>query len=191
MRGEGSVSVAFFGDGAANRGTFHEGLNLAALWGLPVVFVCENNGFGQWTRHEQASAVPTVAERAAAYGIPGQRADGNDAEVVFGVASEAIQRARSGLGPTLLEFETYRTRDHSGGRDQRKYRDRAEIDQWRLRDPLAVNRRKIVQRGIATDEFLDALEHQEDERILAAASEADSYPTPSPMSALEDVTDYG
>jgi TPP-dependent pyruvate/acetoin dehydrogenase alpha subunit len=187
----GAVSVAFFGDGGANRGTFHEGLNLASLWKLPVVFICENNAFGQWTRHEQASAVATVAERAAAYGIPGQRCDGNDVEAVFEAARDAVGRARAGAGPTLLEFVSYRIRDHSGGRDQRKYRDRAEIEAWRARDPLQLSRARILERGLMTGEALDQMERAADASIAAAARDAEGYPPPGTERALEDVTDYG
>jgi TPP-dependent pyruvate/acetoin dehydrogenase alpha subunit len=191
IRQTGAVSVAFFGDGGANRGTFHEGLNLASLWRLPTVFICENNGFGQWTRHERASAVPTVSQRAAAYGIPGERCDGNDVQAVFDASRRALERARAGEGPTLLEFVTYRLRDHSGGRDQRKYRERAEIDRWRERDPLLVSRSLILQRKAATEEVIDQVERAADESIAAAAAEAERYPLPSAEQALRDVTDYG
>jgi TPP-dependent pyruvate/acetoin dehydrogenase alpha subunit len=186
----GAVAVGFFGDGAANRGSFHEGLNMAALWQLPVVFICENNGFGQWTRHTAASAVPTVAERAAAYGIPGERGDGNDVEAVAALTSAAVERARQGRGPTLLEFVTYRLRDHSGGRDQRRYRDRGEIDDWRARDPITVNRAKLVERGIATTDTVDALEAEARDEIAHAAEEAMSLPEPNPDEALRDISEY-
>jgi acetoin:2,6-dichlorophenolindophenol oxidoreductase subunit alpha len=187
----GAVSVAFFGDGAANRGTFHEGLNLASLWNLPVVFICENNGFGQWTRHEHASAIATVAERASAYGIPGQRCDGNDVVAVFEATRDAVQRARAGKGPTLLEFVSYRLRDHSGGRDQRKYRDRSEIERWREHDPLLLSRSMILERNLATADVIDQLERAADEDVTRAAEEAERYPVPSTERALGDVTDYG
>jgi TPP-dependent pyruvate/acetoin dehydrogenase alpha subunit len=190
LRSPGSVSVAFFGDGAANHGTFHEGLNLASLWKLPVVFICENNAFGQWTRHEQASAVPTVSERAAAYAIPGERCDGNDVEAIFAATARAVVRARQGAGPSLLEFVTYRTRDHSGGRDQRNYRDPTEISKWRERDPIAVNRQKIIERGLGSETDVERLEQRARDEILAAAIEAATYPIPHAEGALHGITDY-
>jgi TPP-dependent pyruvate/acetoin dehydrogenase alpha subunit len=188
LRQPGSIAVAFFGDGAANRGSFHEGLNMAALWRLPVVFVCENNAFGQWTRHEAASSVPTVAERAAAYGIPGARADGNDVEAVATSAATAIERARRGDGPSLLEFVSYRLRDHSGGRDQRRYRERSEIEHWRQHDPIALNRQKLLERGLAGDAELDEIEEQARSEIAAAAEGALTFPEPDPLEALSDIT---
>jgi pyruvate dehydrogenase E1 component alpha subunit len=186
LAGEGAVALAFFGDGAANRGQFHEGINLAALWRLPLVLVCENNGFGQWTRHEQASSVETVAERAASYGIPGERIDGNDVEAVNSAVAAAVDRARAGGGPTLLECLTYRVRDHHGGRDQRRYRDREEIAQWRERDPIARNRGHLIELG-ASDEELGEIERQAAEAVRAACEEAESRPPVDPLGALDDV----
>jgi TPP-dependent pyruvate/acetoin dehydrogenase alpha subunit len=187
LRQPGSVAVAFFGDGAANRGSFHEGLNMAALWRLPVVFVCENNAFGQWTRHEAASSVPTVAERGAAYGIPGVRADGNDVEAVAAATAPAFERARQGQGPSLLEFVSYRLRDHSGGRDQRRYRDRNEIEQWRQHDPITLNRHKLVERGLASDAELDQIEQSARTEIADAAESALTLAEPNPLDAITDV----
>jgi TPP-dependent pyruvate/acetoin dehydrogenase alpha subunit len=184
----GAIAVAFFGDGAANRGSFHEGLNMAALWQLPVVFVCENNAFGQWTRHEAASSVPTVAERAAAYGLPGARADGNDVEAVAKSAATAIERARRGEGPSLLEFVSYRLRDHSGGRDQRRYRERDEIEHWRQHDPIALNRQKLFERELVGEAELDEIEEQARREIVAAAESALTLPEPDPLDAISDIT---
>jgi TPP-dependent pyruvate/acetoin dehydrogenase alpha subunit len=182
----GAVAVAFFGDGAANRGQFHEGINLAALWSLPVVLLCENNGFGQWTRHEQASSVATVAERSVAYGIPGERVDGNDVEAVHAAVAAAVARARDGEGPTLLECVTYRLRDHHGGRDQRRYRDRSEIDTWRERDPIVRNRARLEQLGASADE-LDAIEREAATAVAEACAEAETRATIDPETALDDV----
>lgn len=182
----GAVAVAFFGDGAANRGQFHEGINLAALWSLPVVMLCENNGFGQWTRHEQASSVETVAERSVAYGIPGERLDGNDVEAVHTAVAAAVARARNGEGPTLLECVTYRLRDHHGGRDQRRYRDRSEIDAWRERDPIARNRARLEQLGASAEE-LDAIEREAAAAVAEACAEAETRPALDPEQALDDI----
>jgi pyruvate dehydrogenase E1 component alpha subunit len=186
VRGTGAVSVAFFGDGAANRGQFHEGINLAALWSLPVVMLCENNGFGQWTRHEQASSVPTVAERSAAYGIPGERVDGNDVEAVHAAVAAAVARARGGGGPSLLECLTYRVRDHHGGRDQRRYREREEIAAWRERDPIARNRLRLEELGMDRDE-LEQLEREVAQRVTEACADAEARPTIDPERALDDI----
>lgn len=188
LRGESGVAIAFFGDGAANRGPFHEGLNLASLWKLPVVFVCENNAFGQWTRHEDASSVDTVAERASAYGMPGGRHNGNDVEVVWRSAGEAISRARSGKGPSLLEYETYRLRDHSGGVDQRSYRSRAELKERRQVEPLEVSKSKMLDAEICTSEELEQIVNRARERVSEAAAEAESRPPLEPMEAFTDVT---
>ena len=190
LRSPGSVAIAFFGDGAANHGTFHEGLNLAALWKLPVVFICENNGFGQWTRHEAASSVATVAERAAAYGIPGSRHEGNDVVHVFDAARHAIDRARVGEGPTLLEFVTYRTRDHSGGRDQRQYREASEIEQWRAKDPIKLCRERILLRNIATAAAVNTIEEESLSTVKEAADEAAGLPLADVNGVLDDITDY-
>jgi pyruvate dehydrogenase E1 component alpha subunit len=186
VRRTGAVALAFFGDGAANRGQFHEGINLAALWGLPVVLVCENNGFGQWTRHDQASAVETVAERSAAYGIPGERVDGNDVEAVHTAVAAAVARARAGAGPTLLECLTYRLRDHHGGRDQRRYREREEIARWRELDPLVRNRRRLAELGIGDDET-QAIERQAARTVEEACAQAETRPPVPAERALDDV----
>jgi acetoin:2,6-dichlorophenolindophenol oxidoreductase subunit alpha len=185
-RGTGAVALAFFGDGAANRGQFHEGINMAALWRLPLVLVCENNGFGQWTRHEQASAVETVAERAAAYGIPGERVDGNDVEAVHAAVRSAVARARDGGGPTLLECVTYRLRDHHGGRDQRRYRDREEIARWRELDPITRSHRRLVALGVAEDDVA-SVERDAARAAQEACAEAETRPPVPAERALDDV----
>lgn len=130
-----NIVACFFGDGAANIGSFHEGINMAAIWDLPVVFVCENNKYGASTAVEKVMKVAHVSDRASAYGIPGRTVDGNDVEAVYGAMLEAASRARSGQGPTLLELETYRLAGHSRS-DPGHYRPKEEVDEWRTRDPL-------------------------------------------------------
>jgi TPP-dependent pyruvate/acetoin dehydrogenase alpha subunit len=148
--------------------------------------LCENNGFGQWTRHEQASSVPTVAERSAAYGIPGERVDGNDVEAVHAAVAAAVARARGGGGPSLLECLTYRVRDHHGGRDQRRYREREEIAAWRERDPIARNRLRLEELGMDRDE-LEQLEREVAQRVTEACADAEARPTIDPERALDDI----
>ena len=131
------VAVAFFGDGAVNNGAFHEGLNMAAIWNLPVLFVCENNQYATEVPFSYSSGNPSVAGRAASYGMPGAEVDGNDVSAVFETAREAIERARSGLGPTLIECKTYRTRPHAEGMGDFGYRTRDEVDGWKARCPIA------------------------------------------------------
>src|SRR5215218_5408502 len=139
------VSVAFFGDGAMNNGAFHEGLNLATIWDLPVLFVCENNLYATEVPFNTVTRQPEVAKKAAAYGLPGIAVDGNDVLAVYQAAGEAIERARAGGGPTLLECKTYRTRPHSVGMRDGGYRTREEIDSWRGRDPITMLRDGLVQ----------------------------------------------
>ena len=137
MQGKDAVVVSFFGDGATNEGAFHEGVNLAAVWDLPVVFVCENNKYGMSMSTEFSTKLGSLADRAAGYGIPGVSVDGNDVQAVFDVATEAVERARSGGGPTLIEAVTYRWKGHSKS-DKNLYRTREEIEEWREKDPIAA-----------------------------------------------------
>src|SRR4051812_28514665 len=130
------VAVAFFGDGAVNNAAFHEGLNLAAIWKLPVLFVCENNQFATEVPFAYAAGNPSVASRAASYGMPGVDVDGNDVLAVSAAAEEAVRRARAGEGPTLIECKTYRTRPHAEGMGDFTYRTRAEVEEWKARCPL-------------------------------------------------------
>ena len=146
MQGKDAVVVSFFGDGATNEGAFHEGLNLAAVWNLPVVFVCENNKYGMSMSTEFSTRVENLAVRATAYGMPGVSVDGNDVQAVYEAAAEAIERARSGGGPTLLEAITYRWKGHSKS-DKNLYRTREEIATWRERDPIAAFLAKVDEAG--------------------------------------------
>ena len=141
------VAVAFFGDGAVNNGAFHEGLNMAGIWKLPVLFVCENNEFATEVPFTYASGNPSVAGRAAAYGLPGFEVDGNDVLAVSEAAAEAVERARAGGGATLIECKTYRTRPHAEGMGDYTYRTREEVELWKTRCPIARLRRLLIERG--------------------------------------------
>jgi pyruvate dehydrogenase E1 component alpha subunit len=147
------VAVAFFGDGAANQGLFHESLNFAALWKLPVVFVCENNGYAEFSAQASQTSVDDIARRAEAYAIPGLTIDGNDVEAVVGAMSEAVARARCGDGPTLLECKTYRVRGHFEG-DQQAYKPDGEAEDWRGRDPIAKYRATLEDADVIGPDWM-------------------------------------
>ena len=147
VRQSGQIAVAFFGDGAATRGTFHEVLNLSSLWKLPVLFVCENNGYAQWMSQKENLAAEHVVDMARSYNMPGVAVDGNDVLAVHAAAAAAAARARAGLGPTLLECKTYRIYGHSLG-DLQVYREKAEVEEWKKRDPI-LRLRGAAPRGRA------------------------------------------
>src|SRR5262245_6802611 len=152
------VAVAFFGDGAVNNGAFHEGLNLAGLWKLPVLFVCENNQFATEVPFGSAAASPRVADRGAVYGMSGVEVDGNDVTAVFKSAGEAVRRARAGGGSTLLECKTYRTRAHAEGMGDFTYRTRADVESWKARCPIRRLRSTLIDEGGATAAELDRID---------------------------------
>lgn len=147
LRGTRQVVLSFFGDGAANQGTFHESLNMAAVWQLPIVFVCENNGYAMWTPAARVTSVADISGRAAGYGIPGVTVDGMDPLAVRDAMRAALERARDGGGPTLLEAKTYRFCGHSKSDNGSTYRSREEVAAWRERDPLATWRSQLVASG--------------------------------------------
>jgi len=185
MKKLGYVVLCFFGDGASNEGSFHESLNLAAIWNLPVVFFCENNQYGMSGPVKEMVPIENIADRAASYGMPGKVIDGNDLIEVLNVTYEAVQRARNGEGPTLIEAKTYRYKGHSKS-DAKKYRTREEEMEWRTkRDPIDRFGRYLAEAGI-----LDA-EKQEQIRIAAwqAIEDAVKYAENSPMPAIETVTE--
>jgi pyruvate dehydrogenase E1 component alpha subunit len=182
-RGAGAVAVAFFGDGANNEGAFHEALNLASIWKLPVVFVCENNQYAMSTAMARATAVANVADRAVAYGIPGVMVDGNDFAAVVEVAFEATDRARAGDGPTLIEAKTYRTRGHSRS-DRNRYRSRDEIEAWKARDPITRFEKEILSFGLATEDEVAAIAAEVEKEMAEAVAAASASPWP----AIEDLT---
>jgi 2-oxoisovalerate dehydrogenase E1 component len=175
-----NVAVAFFGDGAVNNGAFHEGLNMAAIWKLPVLFVCENNQFATEIPFAYAAGNPSVANRAAAYGLPGHDLDGNDVEAIHRVAGEAIARARAGGGPALLECRTYRTRPHAEGMGDFTYRTRDEVDAWKERCPI----RRLRQPGV--DAF-DAIDAEVATLVAEAQKFAEASPWPEPATATQHV----
>jgi len=144
LRDTNQVVACFFGEGASNQGTFHESINMAALWKLPVIFVCENNLYAMGTRQSRAMAIENVADRAIAYGIPGEVVDGNDVLAVYEVAWKAVERARKGEGPTLIECKTYRHKGHSRI-DPAKYRPKEEVEEWLAKDPIKRFKERLLQ----------------------------------------------
>lgn len=179
MRDDGGVVLSFFGDGAANEGAFHEALNLAAIWKLPVVLLCENNQYGMSFSTEKAFAIKHISERAAAYGMPGVTVEGNDVEVVHAAVSEAVERARGGQGPTLVEAETYRWKGHSKS-DKNLYRTKDEIAGWRERDPIVRFEQVVLQRGVLDDAALAQIRDEAREAIREAVREANAAPDARP-----------
>ena len=183
MKGESRVSLCFFGDGAANEGTFHESLNLASIWHLPVVYVCENNQYGEFTAHTDACAVRRISDRAAGYSMPGETVDGMDVTAVYAAVKGAVDRARAGGGPSLVETDTYRFFGHAGGADRSElYRTRAEVDRWRERDPLDLLRARLLAAGIG-EQDVDAIEAAERVRVDEAWEFALASPLPDPQDA--------
>ncbi len=185
LLGTGAVSATFFGDGAANIGTFHEALNLAGVWKLPVLFVLENNLYGEYSPITTTTANPELVDRAAAYGMPGLRVDGNDVVAVFDAAASAVARGRSGQGPTLIEAMTYRQSGHSRS-DPAKYRPAGELEGWLARDPLTVAERRLHDMGVETAE-LDRLRADAEAKVRRAAERALSWPEPRPEDRFEDL----
>ncbi|MFN7923171.1 MAG: dehydrogenase E1 component subunit alpha/beta [Bryobacteraceae bacterium] len=187
----GCVAVVFFGDGAVNNGAFHEGLNMASIWKLPVLFVCENNQFATEVPFQYAAGNPDVASRGAAYGMTGVHLDGNDVEQITAVAEAAIERARKGEGPTLLECRTYRTRPHAEGMGDYTYRTRDEVTAWRERCPIKRFRAELLSSGRATEADLDAIDADVLAEVSAAATGAETAPWPDAADALTHVYAVG
>jgi TPP-dependent pyruvate/acetoin dehydrogenase alpha subunit len=186
LMGLDRVAVSFFGDGAANSGAFHEGLNLAAVQRAPVVFVCENNLYAASTHISLTMLINDIADRAAAYGMPGVCIDGMDVEAVYRAAAAAVDRARRGHGPTLIECKTYRYRGHSRG-DPGGYRDQEEHRRWLERDPIKRLRERLTGDFGVPDERLDAIEREQQQRVEAAVAFALASPDPPPLSAVDHV----
>ncbi len=187
LQGSDRVSVAFFGDGAVGNRAFHEGLNLATIWDLPVIFVCENNLYATEVPFRTVTRQPSVAARAASYGLPGVEVDGNDVLAVHRAASEAVVRARTGGGPTLLECKTYRTRPHSEGMRDAGYRTTEEVAEWKGRDPIARLRDQLLRDGIATEAEIGTVDAAVRELIAEAVEFAQASPWPDPATATTHV----
>jgi 2-oxoisovalerate dehydrogenase E1 component len=187
LKGNGRVAVAFFGDGASNNGAFHEGINMATIWQLPVLFVCENNQYATEIAYQSVSRVLDVSAKAAGYGLPGVSVDGNDVIAVYEVAAQAVERARSGQGPTLIECKTYRTRAHSEGMRDGGYRTQEEIEGWKARDPIKRFGAQLVAGEVATEAELSALEAEVEAVVDAAAEAARASPWPDPATVLDHV----
>ena len=172
------VVISFFGDGANNEGAFHEALNMASIWKLPVIFVCENNGYGMSTSAKRATAVANIADRAAAYAMPGVIVDGNSLSDVAEASDAAVRRARAGEGPTLIETKTYRWRGHSKS-DRNRYRTKEEIDDWMSnRDPIARYEAELREFGVIDDAGIEAIREDVRKEIAAAIEFAKESPMP-------------
>lgn len=189
MRGEKQVVVAFFGDGAANTGAFHEGLNLASLWKVPVVYVCENNLYAVSVAQSRSTAIPDISKRADAYGIPGESVDGMDAVSVYESAMKAAERARKGLGPSLIECRTYRFYGHYSGEGKLgiTYRSDEEVRKWKKRDPLIVLGRKLREMYEIRTQDLAVVETRVEKAIEEAVEFAKSGPSPNPGEVWVDL----
>ena len=191
MRGTDQVCLCFFGDGASNSGLFHEALNLAAVWKVPAIFFCENNGYACTFPIGQALAVENVADRAPGYVMPGVVVDGQDVLAVHDAVSEAVERARSGGGPSLIEAKTYRYRDHAEfgalATQLAKYRSDEEIERWRARDPIVLFRAELLRRGVLDAEAAERLEAEVAEEVDAAVQFALDSPLPEPETTFEDL----
>ena len=181
-----NVVAAFLGDGATNEGAFHEALNMAAIWDLPVVFVCENNLYGASTHVSKVMKVGDVAERASAYGMPSAIADGNDVLDVYERVREAVERARTGGGPTFVECKTYRRCGHSRS-DANAYRDKAEEKEWLAKDPLIIARDRLKAMGALSDEGAESIEAEVEAEIEEAFAFAEAGPLPEPEDCLRDL----
>jgi TPP-dependent pyruvate/acetoin dehydrogenase alpha subunit len=182
----GAAVACFFGDGAFNNGAFHEGANLCAIWGLPVVLVCENNLYAASTHVTLSNKIPRLAERARSYGMPAERVDGNDVFAVYEAAGRAVARARSGEGPSFVECITYRRCGHSR-RDQNTYRNKQEEAFWLARDPLDIARARLIEEAVATDADLDAIDRAAADEVQAALDYGEQAPQPPGEEALRCV----
>ena len=190
LQGNDRVAMPFFGDGASNEGAFHESINLAAVWKLPVVFLCENNQYAVTSSFKKMVAVENIADRAAAYAIPGVLVDGQDVIAMYEAVTVAVARAREGQGPSLVEGRTYRYQDHSLGlgrivRDP--YRDDAEVEEWKRRDPIDIHKARLLEQNIATQEEIDQVENEVKAQIEEAITFARESPYPEPSDLFEDM----
>lgn len=187
VRESDDASIAIFGDGSTNIGAFHETLNLAGILKLPVVFVCENNLYGEYTRINLSTPVEHIADRAASYGMPGIAVDGQDVDEVIAAVQGALDRARAGEGPTLLEMKTYRYSGHSRS-DPATYRPDGELDAWKQRDPIDILRQRLVEKGEASAEEVAAIDGRVEERVARAVAAVLASPPPDIAEMLRHIS---
>lgn len=183
--GSDDVSLCFFGDGSTNIGAFHESLNLASIWSLPVVFVCENNLYGEYSPYAATTAVDRIVDRASAYRIPGVQVDGNDVGSVYETVAAAVAHARAGNGPTLIEALTYRHKGHSRS-DPATYRPEGELERWLERDPITLLEQALIDNGVE-QERCDEVRAQAKTAVQEALARAEAWPDPTPESLFEDI----
>lgn len=186
MKGLDNVVVSFFGDGATNEGAFHEAMNLASVWDLPVIFVCENNKYGMSNSTEKSMNIENISERAASYGMPGVTVDGNDVDAVYEATAIAVERARNGEGPTLIECLTYRHKGHSKS-DKNLYRTKEEIDEWKTKDPIGRFETKLVENKILTEADVEAVTEKVRNDVRTAIQDASNAPDSDPAELLSSV----
>jgi pyruvate dehydrogenase E1 component alpha subunit len=185
-RKDGTVCVLFCGDGATNEGAWHESMNFAGLYGLPLITIVENNHWGEWTRQENQAPITELYVRGASYAMPAVHVDGQDVLAVNEAAREAIDRARNGGGPSLIEADTYRFHDHIG-RAERENRPKEEVDRWRARDPIEIMRAMLVEKAITTNESSERIVEEVRREIEEAIEFAEASPQPDPSELLTDV----
>lgn len=183
---DGRVTLAIFGDGQSNRGTFHEAINLASIWKLPVVYLCENNQYAISTSQKKAMAIKNIADRAIGYGIPGKVVDGNDALAVYEITLEAVNRARAGKGPTLIEAKTYRWRPHFEG-EGASYRAPKEAEVWKKKCPISRLRKRMINLKLLNQLQDEKIKEEIAQEIDEAVKYAEESPVPRPEDALEDL----
>ena len=190
LQGNDRVAVTFFGDGASNEGVFHESINLAAIWKLPVIFLCENNQYAVSSSFKNMVASENISDRSASYNIPGVLVDGQDVIAMHEAVSVAVARARAGQGPSLIEGRTYRYQEHSLGLNRivrAPYRDDEEVEMWKLRDPIVIHQDQLVSQGIATRAEFDRVDEEVMGQIDEAVEFARNSPYPEPSALFEDM----
>jgi pyruvate dehydrogenase E1 component alpha subunit len=186
-RGTDQVAVGVFGDGASNQGTFHESLNLASIWDLPVVYICENNQYAESTHVSKVMKVKNIADRAVAYAMPGIVVDGMDVTAVYQAASDAVARARNGNGPTLIECKTYRFEGHEIGDPQYNYRTKQEVDQWKAKCPIRHLRQRLIESRVLAEKEFDEIDQDVKQQLESAVKFARESPDPDPQDAFRDI----
>ena len=190
LQGNDRVAVSFFGDGASNEGAFHESINLAAIWGLPVIFLCENNQYAVTSSFKEMVAAENISDRAASYAIPGVLVDGQDVLAMHEAVSHAVERARSGQGPSLIEGRTYRYYDHSLGMNRivrASYRSDEEMEHWKQRDPIDIHKTLLLSQDIAPQAEIDQMEDEIKKQINDAVEFARESPYPDPSELFDDM----